>query len=204
MSNTPPNPEAKKATGLRMAIANGALLEVPVFEKHHRGTNWMAVIDIDGTCPGGLSRQWLDRGKGECFYLIEQLSLFDPIEFGADYTTSVGRRHRKRWFGVVTAKTEDYILAEEVPTGVKAVLLSKAKRTDPNALADAFARERDVLLKRAAELNNAVEQLRQGKLTPEEILIEINADADVRPMPPDVSPVAEDAPAAGEPVKPVQ
>jgi len=69
-----------------MAVANGALLEVPVFEKHHRGTNWLAVIDIDGTAPSGLSRQFIDRGKGECFYLIEQVKLFDPVEFGADYT----------------------------------------------------------------------------------------------------------------------
>src|SRR5271170_6950145 len=101
-----------KPLQLRMAVANGVLLEVPVFEKHHRGSNWMAVIDIDGTCPAGLSRQWIDRGKGECFYLIEQVKLFDPIEFGADYTTGTGRKYRKRWYGVVTAKTEDYLLVE--------------------------------------------------------------------------------------------
>lgn len=168
-----------------MTLANGALLEVPVFEKHHRGTNWMAIIDIDPTSPGGLSRQWLDRGKGECFYLTEQVKLFDPVEFGADYTTSVGRRHRRRWFGVITAKTDDYLLAEPCSSGAKAVILSKAKRTDPHALADAFAREREVLLKRAQELADAETQLRSGTATPEEIL---GAVEPAEVTPPDAGP----------------
>jgi hypothetical protein len=155
---------------LKLPCANGALLQVPLFEKHHRGTNWMAVIDVDGTSPGGLGRKFIDRGKGECFYLIEQVQLFDPIEFGADYTTSVGKRYRKRWFGVVTAKTEDYITAEECSKGVNAVLLARAKRTDPQALADAFEKEREVLLKRAAELDAAVSQLRTGAIKPEDVL----------------------------------
>jgi hypothetical protein len=59
-----------------------------------------------------------------------------------------------------------------VKTGAKAVLLSKAKRTDPIALADALTREREVLLKRADELSGAIEQLRSGGTTPEEILVE--------------------------------
>lgn len=154
---------------LRMTLANGALLEVPVFEQHHRGTNWMAIIDVDGTSPGGLSRQFIDRGKGECFYLIEQVKLFDPIEFGADYTTSVGKRRQKRWHGVVIAKTDDYLIAEPCPSGAKAVIRSKVKRADPVALADAFAREREVLLKRAKELEDAETQLRSGA-SPEDVL----------------------------------
>jgi hypothetical protein len=153
-----------------MAVANDALLDVPLFEKHHRGTNWMAVIGIDGTSPGGLSRSFIDRGKGECFYLIEHVMLFDPIEFGADYTTGVGRRHRKRWYGVVVAKTDDYLQVEECPTGTKAVLLSKAKRIDPNALAEAFEKQRAVLLKRADELAASAEQLRSGAVRPEDVL----------------------------------
>lgn len=161
--------EEERSRPLRMTLANGALLEVPVFESHHRGTNWLALIDIDGTSPGGLSRQFIDRGKGECFYLTEQIKLFDPIEFGADYTTSVGRKHRKRWYGVVTAKTDDYLIAEPSETGAKAVIRSKVKRADPVALADAFAREREVLLKRAKELEDAETQLRSGA-SPEDVL----------------------------------
>jgi hypothetical protein len=162
---------AVKPEPVRMTVANGALLEVPVFEKHQRGKNWMAVIDIDGTCPGGLSRKFIDRGRGECFYLIEQVTLFDSIEFGADYITSMGKKWNKRWFGVVVAKTDDYLLAEQCTSGKNAVLLSKAKRTDPHALADALSREREVLMKRAEELNDAIEQLRSGALSPEEILV---------------------------------
>jgi len=168
---------AAKPEPVRMTVANGALLEVPVFERHQRGKNWMAVIDIDGTCPGGLSRRFIDRGRGECFYLIEQVALFDPIEFGADYMTSTGRKYNKRWLGVVVAKTDDYLLVEPCTSGKNAVLLSKAKRTDPLALADALSREREVLLNRAQELSGAIDQLRTGEITPEEVLIEPDASS---------------------------
>lgn len=124
-----------------MAVANGALLEVPVFEKHHRGTNYMAVIDVDGTCPGGLSRKWIDRGKGECFYLIEQLQLFDSVEFAADYTTGTGKRYRKRWYGVVTAKTEDYIREEHSSHSGLALLGRPSARTPTRSLMRSAASE---------------------------------------------------------------
>jgi hypothetical protein len=161
--------EFKLSQPVRMAVANGALLEVPAFEQHHRGTNWLAIIDVDGTSPSGLSRQFINRGRGECFYLIEQVKLFDPIEFGADYTTSVGKRRQKRWYGVVTAKTDDFLIVEPCKTGAKAVILSKLKRVDSTALADAFAQEREVLLKRARELEDAETQLRSGA-PPEDVL----------------------------------
>lgn len=155
-----------------MAVANGALLEVPVFETNHRGKNWMAIIDIDGTCPGGLSRRFIDRGRGECYYLIEQVALFDPVEFGADYVTTTGKKYNKRWFGVVTAKTEDYLLVEQCASGKNAVLLSKARRIDPKALADALEQERSVMLKKAEELQASIDALRSGDAKPEDIVID--------------------------------
>jgi hypothetical protein len=144
---------------LRLSIANGALLEAPLYEEHRRGTNWMAIIDIDGTSPGGLSRRFLNHARGECFYMLEQLSLFDPVEFGADYTTSFGNKKRGRWYGVVVAKTDDFILVQRCASGSKAVLFSKEKRVDPNAQRTALLVERQQLLDRAEKLRQELETI---------------------------------------------
>jgi len=145
---------------VRLSVANNALLEVPKHETHHRGTNWMAVIDVDGTLPGGLSRRWLPKGKGECFYLIEQLALFDPVEFGADYTTTHGKRNRTRWYGVVTAITDGCIMLEECATGAKAVLRARDARTSPTDRVKALDAKRDDLVQQAAKLEAEIAELR--------------------------------------------
>jgi len=69
-------------------------------------------------------------------------------------------------------------------------MLAKAKRTDPQSLADAFARERDVILNRASELAAAIEQLRSGARVEDVVDLE--------------GSVPEDGPTAHEPPKPVQ
>lgn len=118
----------KTETGLlKLPCVNNALLAVPIWEEK-RGTNWLAVIDIDGTMPGGLSRRWLNRGRGECYFLVEQLAPFDPIEFGADRTAWSGNKVRNRWYGVVIEKTEAYLLVEPVDSGAQAVLVSKERK----------------------------------------------------------------------------
>lgn len=145
-----------------LTCANGALLEVPVFETHFRGTNWLAVIDIDGTMPGGLARRFIDRGKGACYYLTEKLALFDAVEFGADYTTGVGTKKPKRWYGVIVAMTDDALFVEKVEDGATAVLLAKKKRTDPSAMARALLRQREELLQRAEKLQQEAIALVEG------------------------------------------
>lgn len=147
---------AKAPKVYQFLVANGALLEAPVFEEHVRGTNWMAVIDVDATCPGGLSRRFLNRGKGECLYDIEQVALFDPVEFGADYTTSLGNRKRHRWYGVVVAKTDGALNIEACETGAKAVLRSKAARTSAEDRANALRAERDAHIQKAAQLEREI------------------------------------------------
>jgi len=140
-------------------VANNALLEVPAFEDSVRGTNWLALIDVDGTKPGGLSRKFLDRGKGECFYNIEQVGLFDAIEFGADYTTTLGKRQRHRWYGVVVAKTDGALHVEEAKSGATAVLRAKSARESPQDRAVALRAERDFYVKKAAELEQELVEL---------------------------------------------
>lgn len=95
---------------LELVVVNGALLQVPVYETHPRGSNWMAVIGIDPTAPGGLSRQWLPRAKGGG-YIVVNAEVYDPIEFGADYKTFHGDKHPKRWYGVILVKRIDLIEA---------------------------------------------------------------------------------------------
>lgn len=151
-----PQPEVEST---KLLIANGALLEAPIYETHYRGANWLAVIDVDASCPGGLSRRFTSRGKGECLYLVEQIGLFDPVEFGADYTTTYGDKKRDRWHGVVTAKTDDFLIVERCKTGARAVIRSKELRTSPEALRVAMTQERETLIARAGKLDQQIQEL---------------------------------------------
>jgi len=118
----------KTETGLlKLPVVNNALLAVPIWEEK-RGTNWLAVIDIDGTMPGGLSRRWMNRARGECYYFVEQLALFDPIEFGADRTAWSGNKVTNRWHGIIIEKTESYLIVEKTESGAQAILLAKERR----------------------------------------------------------------------------
>jgi hypothetical protein len=142
-----------------LMVANGALLQAPIFETHLRGTNWMAVIDVDATSPGGLSRRFMNRGRGECLYDIEQVGLFDAIEFGADYTTSVGRRNRIRWWGVVVGKTDGQLILEESKTGALAVVRAKEARTSREDRSRALKAEYDAAVEKAARLQRELDEL---------------------------------------------
>jgi hypothetical protein len=148
-----------KVKTLKLKIANGALLEVPVFREHYRASNWLAVIDVDGTSPGGLSRRFIDRGKGECFYLVEQVALFSAVEFGADYTTSVGKRHPERYYGVVTAKTDDYMIVEGATSGASAVIRAKEARISLDDRKKALHEELETLKNRAAAIETAISDI---------------------------------------------
>lgn len=174
----------------KLSIANGALLEAPIYETHHRGANWLAVIDVDGSMPGGLSRRFLNRGRGECLYLVEQIALFDPVEFGADYTTSYGDKRRDRWHGVVTAKTDDFMVVERCKTGAKAVVRSKELRTSPAALRAALRQDQESLISRAAKLEHQIQELSTSGPT-----------LNVEPIP--ETPPADPAPSVDPEVHPV-
>ena len=149
---------------LQVSVANNALLEVPIWEAHYRGSNWMAVINVDGSSPGGLSRKFLPKGKGDCFYLIEQLQLFDPIEFGADYTTSVGTKKRDRWYGVIIAVTDGHLIIERASTGVAAVLRAKTARESPKDRAKALRESLQSHLDQVVALEREIQELDRDSL----------------------------------------
>jgi hypothetical protein len=88
---------------LSFVVVNGALLEAPIHEPHHRGINWAAIIDIEPTAPGGLGRRWLQKANGGG-YMVTNLDIFDAIEFAADYKSFAGNKYAKRWYGVVVEK----------------------------------------------------------------------------------------------------
>lgn len=113
---------------MKFDVLNYVLLDVPVHEAHARGKNWAAVIDVDGKSPGGVSRRWLPRARGEGHYIIDQLALFDAVEFAADYVQWSGKTLPKRWYGVVTSIKDTAVFFTECKSASDAVLLAKKKR----------------------------------------------------------------------------
>lgn len=106
-------------------IERGALAEVPAWESHARGSNWMAVVQIDPSKPGGLDRAFAAKAKGDYFYLTPRLEVGDAIEFGADYRTGGNKKSSRRWFGYYLRTAEvagtTYLVLHEEPDGKSAV-----------------------------------------------------------------------------------
>lgn len=107
-------------------IELNAMLEVPIWETHKRGTNWAAIIEKNPDSPGGIGRDFLTKAKGDYYYKVDKLSLNSPIEFGADYTSNGGKKYRKRWFGVVIKITEEELYIQEYLTARQAINNAKA------------------------------------------------------------------------------
>ena len=162
---TTPKPAAVPKE-VRLSYLNGALLKAPVYEDHYRGSNWLAVIDVDGTCPGGLSRQFMPYGKGECLYLIEQIGLFSAVEFAADYTTSVGKKKPNRFYGVVIAITETELVVREFTSGADACVFAKKARTSPEDKIRALEEARGALLAKAAKVEEEMAALKGASQVP--------------------------------------
>jgi hypothetical protein len=100
-----PKKEAPIINRQSYRIELGALAECPVWESHTRGKNWCASITPDPKSPGGLSRAFWERAKGDYFYLLPDSppTLGTVLEFGADSYSAGGRKSPKRRYCVVTA-----------------------------------------------------------------------------------------------------
>lgn len=110
---------------MKFKIEEGALLEVPCYESHSRGKNWFAVIGLSPSSPGGISREFQPKARGEYYYMVDGLSAGQAVEFGADYYTTSGRPNRKRFYGVITSLTPDCLEVEEYETARQAVKAAK-------------------------------------------------------------------------------
>ncbi len=96
----------RKSLGLRegdvaYGIEDGALTGAPVWENHKRGKNWMALISVSPSSPGGLARDFCAKARGESFYMMPSLSPGDAVEFGADYYSGSGKKSADRFYGYV-------------------------------------------------------------------------------------------------------
>lgn len=118
---------------LELAVEDGALTEVPCYESHKRGKNWLAIIHSDPTAPNGLGRQFCDRGRGKYYYMADKLAPGLAVEFGADYYTGGGRPSRERVYGVVLSVAPDLVRIRVVKTHETAVVFSKQMRADLNS-----------------------------------------------------------------------
>lgn len=100
----------------RFKIENGALVEVPIYETHRRGKNWLAKIQKDPKSPGGLKREFMENAKGSYYYLINGLSVGDVVEFGADYYTVSGKKGANRVYGIIRLLTDNELELEQFNT----------------------------------------------------------------------------------------
>lgn len=153
---------AKKSepTEYRCPHLNGSLLKAPIYESHFRGKNWLAIIDIDGACPGGLSRRFMPYGRGEVLYMIEQVGLFDAVEFAADYTTSVGRTRQSRLYGVVVVVTETELVVREYESSAEACIAAQKMRTSPIDKIRALEEAKSAHLEQTKKLEDEIAALK--------------------------------------------
>jgi len=136
------------------------MVEVPAYETHARGTNWLAKISPNPSAPGGLDRDFVERARGKYYYMITDLKPGTPIEFGADYTSSGGKRHPSRWYGVVVRVGDDAI--DLAPTEGADEAFALAEEIQAAAPADrrtALKEERAALVARLAEIDAELTEL---------------------------------------------
>lgn len=113
---------------VRLPAANGALLAVPVWEESRRAKNWAAVVGVDPAMPGGLSRRWLPKGRGICFFHIEQLAVLDVVEFAGDRTAWSGNTVSNRWYGIVIGITPNEVALRRCKDAREALMLVQSTR----------------------------------------------------------------------------
>lgn len=113
-------------------IEDGAMVEVPVYETHSRGKNWMATIEADPSAPGGLAREFVKTGRGRYYYIVDASLVGKAVEIAGDYISGGGNRSHRRWYGVVRSVTDSEITIEQFETPSLAI---KAARVGPDTTA---------------------------------------------------------------------
>jgi len=94
----------------RLPLEEWYVTKPPVWEAHHRGRNWLAILRPNPDAPGGYDREWCERGRGRFKYDATALMEGDTIEFGADRIWSTGsNRARCRWVGEIVSIQETHL-----------------------------------------------------------------------------------------------
>jgi len=146
----------------KFKIELGSLLEVPCFERHSRGKNWMAVIRKDPHKPGGLHRNFQDKSNGVYYYDVEGLEINDPVEFGADYYSCGGNPKRTRWYGVIKTITEKEISIVEYDTAIQAIDAANKAKESKEGILKTLLEEKERLEKELSRINNKIEELKKS------------------------------------------
>jgi|GEM_PF-3174384 len=79
------------------------------FETHKRGKNWIATVQKDRKSPGGLAREFWQRGSGSWCAIPTDLAAGDVLEFAGDYYSGGGSKRPQREYVKVIAITETYV-----------------------------------------------------------------------------------------------
>ena len=143
----------------RFAVEMGALTEVPVYESHGRGKNWLAKITTDPNSPGGIAREFVPKAKGEFFYLIEGLEESIAVEFGADYYSSSGKKNPKRYYGVIIKVETDGIEIEEKNTTKEAIKYAESLQEDISSKLQQLYEKKERLQQELNEVEKEIQTL---------------------------------------------
>jgi hypothetical protein len=102
-------------------VEDGVMMTCPAYSSDRRAKNWMAIISVAPSKPGGLERDFMAKAKGGGRYILSGLEVGQPLEFGADDYNSRGRKDPTRWYGYVVKIEPGYVILHEEPTGKAAV-----------------------------------------------------------------------------------
>lgn len=121
------------------AVEDGCLMRVPCYDTSRRAKNWMAVITVDPSKPGGLDRDFAEKAHGDAYYVLPTLNPGDALEFGADGYSSRGRKTPERAYRfVVRVEVQDgngYIVLRKCSSGKDAVKAGKKFADELTAVA---------------------------------------------------------------------
>lgn len=142
------------------SLEQGAMLNVPVYESHRRGRNWMAIIRKDPKAPGGLARLFMEPAHGNYFYFVDGIKVGAPVEFGADYYTGGGSRSATRWYGVVVELDDEKIVIEQYSSAEEAIEASK-KYVGIEAKIQELEKEKKRLEEKLKEIESSLAALKK-------------------------------------------
>jgi hypothetical protein len=115
----------------KVKIEAGALVEVLAYEEHRRGRNWLATIAEDPRAPGGLRREFWERGRGRFYYIIpRKLGIPCAVEFGADYYTGSGGKCPRRVYAVLVSISETEAVFEVYGTAQEGIQRAEELRRE--------------------------------------------------------------------------
>lgn len=141
----------------------GFLTDVPIYESHKRGRNWLAKIERDPRSPGGLARTFMEVGRDSYFYDVSGLERGDVMEIGADYYTSSGNPSRNRLYWVVLENRPDELIVEEFDSPGSAFKFRETLFSDVVKQLEELKRKKEFLLKELEQVEKKITELEAGR-----------------------------------------